>query len=69
MSIEKFEELIALLRLKPGAQVLEIAMGGGEFIIRLAERYKIGGIGIESSRRTVFRMPRESMKNVFQMLS
>ena len=49
MSVEKFEELIALLRLKPGAQVLEIAMGKGEFIIRLAERYKIGGIGIDLS--------------------
>jgi hypothetical protein len=49
ISVEKFEELIALLRLEPGAQVLEIAMGKGEFIIRLAERYKIEGIGIDLS--------------------
>ena len=49
MSVEKFEELVALLRLEPGAQVLEIAMGKGEFIIRLAERYKIKGIGIDLS--------------------
>ncbi len=49
MSVEKFEELIALLRLKPGARVLDIATGKGEFIIRLAERYEIKGIGIDLS--------------------
>ena len=49
MSTEKFEELIALLRLKPGARVLEIASGKGEFIIRLAEQYDIEGIGIDLS--------------------
>jgi SAM-dependent methyltransferase len=49
ISVEKFEELITLLRLKPGAQVLEIATGKGEFIIRLAERYKIEGTGIDLS--------------------
>ena len=49
MSVEKFEELIALLRLKPGARVLEIAAGKGEFIIRLAEQYGIEGIGIDLS--------------------
>lgn len=49
MSVEKFEQLIALLRLEPGARVLEIAMGKGEFIIRLAERYEIEGTGIDIS--------------------
>ena len=49
MSVEKFEELIALLRLEPRAQVLEIATGKGEFIIRLAERYEIEGTGIDLS--------------------
>lgn len=37
-SLEKYQQLINLLRLPNGAQVLEIAMGKGEFIIRLAER-------------------------------
>lgn len=46
-SVEKFEELVALLRLKPGARVLEIATGKGEFIIRLADRYGVEGTGIE----------------------
>jgi cyclopropane fatty-acyl-phospholipid synthase-like methyltransferase len=50
MSVEKFEELIALLRLEPGAKVLEIATGKGEFILRLAERYKIEGTGLDISQ-------------------
>ena len=41
ISVEKIDELIALLRLKPGAKVLDIATGKGEFLIRLAERYLI----------------------------
>jgi len=49
MSVERLEELIALLRLGPGAQVLDIATGKGEFIIRLAERYEIQGIGVDLS--------------------
>jgi SAM-dependent methyltransferase len=49
MSVEKFEELIALLRLNPEDRVLEIATGKGEFIIRLAEQYDIEGIGVDLS--------------------
>jgi hypothetical protein len=49
MSVEKLEELVALLRLRPGASVLEIAMGKGEFILRLAERYNIEGVGVDLS--------------------
>ena len=39
MSPEKIGQLIALLPLKPGARVLDIATGKGEFLIRLAEQY------------------------------
>ena len=49
MSVEKFETLIALLRLAPKDRVLEIATGKGEFIIRLAEQYDIEGIGVDLS--------------------
>jgi len=49
MSVDKFQELIALLRLEPGDRVLEIAAGKGEFIIRLAEQYDIEGIAIDLS--------------------
>jgi SAM-dependent methyltransferase len=49
MSIEKLEELVALVRLRPDAHVLEIAAGKGEFIIRLAERYSVEGVGVDLS--------------------
>jgi SAM-dependent methyltransferase len=49
ISIEKLEELIALLRLRPGARVLDIASGKGEFLVRLAERYGIEGVGVDLS--------------------
>lgn len=49
MSSEKFDELISLLDLPPGARVLDIACGKGEFLIRLAERYGITGTGVDLS--------------------
>ncbi len=50
MSLVKLEQLVALLDLKPGARVLDIACGKGEFLIRLAERYRgITGTGIDFS--------------------
>ncbi len=64
MSVEKFEELIALLRLKPGARVLEIATGKGEFIIRMAERYKIEGTGVDISRYHVADAEKKCKKRI-----
>jgi len=49
MSVAKFEELIALLRLEPENRALDIASGKGEFLIRLAEQYGIEGIGVDLS--------------------
>ena len=50
MSLEKLEELITLLTLKPGARVLDIATGKGEFLIRLAERNpQMTGTGVDIS--------------------
>ncbi len=48
-SIEKLEQLVTLVRLRPDAHVLDIATGKGEFIIRLAERYGIAGVGVDLS--------------------
>ena len=42
-SVGKLDELIGLLDLRPGARVLDIASGKGEFIVRVAERF--GGSG------------------------
>ena len=49
MNKEKFERLCRLLRLEPEAQVLDIACGKGEFLIRLAELYDISGVGVDIS--------------------
>lgn len=46
---EKLSLLVELLRLPPHAQVVDIACGKGEFLIRLAEAYKIRGMGIDIS--------------------
>ena len=66
-NVEKIDELITLLRMEPGAKVLEIATGKGEFIIRLAERYKIEGIGV-TSPRTTFQTQRKRAKRAFRTL-
>lgn len=49
MNKEKLERFIRLLRLKPGMEVLDIACGKGEFLIRLAELYSIRGVGVDIS--------------------
>jgi cyclopropane fatty-acyl-phospholipid synthase-like methyltransferase len=49
MSLEKLDRLIGLLRLESGARVLDMASGKGEFVIRLAERYGVSGIGVDIS--------------------
>jgi len=49
MKVDKFDELIALLRLDPGDRVLDVATGKAEFIVRLAERYGISGVGVDLS--------------------
>ena len=50
MSLEKLDQLITLLPLKPGARVLDIATGKGEFLIRLAERHRqMTGTGVDFS--------------------
>jgi SAM-dependent methyltransferase len=49
MSEEKLTRLVGLLRLSTGAQVVDIACGKGEFLIRLAEAYGVRGVGIDMS--------------------
>jgi SAM-dependent methyltransferase len=49
MSIERIDELVGLLDPPPGARTWEAACGKGELLIRLAERYRVGGIGVDTS--------------------
>ena len=48
-SEEKLARLVEFLRLPPKAQVVDIACGKGEFLIRLAEAYGVRGMGIDIS--------------------
>ena len=48
-SEEKLARLVELLRLPTDAQVVDIACGKGEFLIRLAEAYGARGVGIDIS--------------------
>ena len=49
ISEEKLTRLVDLLRLPVNAQVIDIACGKGEFLIRLAETYDAHGTGIDIS--------------------
>ncbi len=48
-SEEKLAHLVGLLRLPTDAQVVDIACGKGEFLIRMAESYGARGAGIDIS--------------------
>jgi len=63
-SIEKLQQLVTLMRLRPDAHVLEIATGKGEFIIRLAERYGIRGVGVDLSPYCIADAKRKHQKRV-----
>jgi SAM-dependent methyltransferase len=49
ISDEGVEDLISAMDLESGARVLDIACGAGELLVRLAERYGVGGVGVDVS--------------------
>ncbi|MBE0594132.1 MAG: class I SAM-dependent methyltransferase [Gemmatimonadales bacterium] len=49
MSEEKLGRLVELVQLEPGARVVDIASGKGEFLIRLAEAYGTRSVGVDMS--------------------
>jgi SAM-dependent methyltransferase len=49
MSQQALARLVEILRLEPDSRVVDIACGKGEFLIRLAEAYGVGGTGIDIS--------------------
>ena len=48
-SPERFDEMIGLLDLAPGATVWEAACGKGELLVQLAERLRVRGTGVDMS--------------------
>ena len=53
LSLAKVNELVDLLDLPLGAPVLDIACGKGELLVRLAERYRVRGVGVDRSAYAV----------------
>jgi SAM-dependent methyltransferase len=49
ISEEKINHIIGLLHLQPGQRVLDLATGKGEFVLRLAEKYKVAGYAVDLS--------------------
>jgi SAM-dependent methyltransferase len=49
MGADRIAELAALLDLAPGAHAWEAACGKGELLVRLVERYRIHGVGVDAS--------------------
>jgi SAM-dependent methyltransferase len=49
LSSTRFDEMVALLDLAPGATAWEAACGKGELLIRCAERFGISGVGVDTS--------------------
>ncbi len=49
-SIEKFNQMIALLNIPPGGRLLDIACGKAEFLIRSVERYGCAATGVDISQ-------------------
>src|SRR4030067_3255536 len=65
MSLEKLEQLITLMHLKPGARALDVATGKGEFLIRLAERYRqMTGTGVDFSPYCIADVNKKHQKRV-----
>ena len=48
-SLEKFARLVQLLRLPPGATVLELACGKAELLAQIAEAYEVTAVGVDTS--------------------
>ena len=67
---QRLVELFRLLHLSRGAQVTDVGCGKGEMLIRLAEEYKINGVGVDLSpysihdakKRKSERVPRADLR-------
>ena len=70
LSPEKADRIIEVLGLSAGAQVVDIGCGSGEFLLRVMERYKVHGVGIDPDgealercrERSAGRVPAEDLR-------
>ena len=67
---EKLDDLFDLLALAPSVKVIDIGCGKGEMLIRLVEKYKVKGVGVdlspysirEAEKRRLERIPDADLK-------
>lgn len=62
ISNARLEEVLDLLDLKPGAQVLDVGCGRAELLVRISERYGASGVGIDRSPYAIKRAREESQR-------
>jgi cyclopropane fatty-acyl-phospholipid synthase-like methyltransferase len=53
ISKAKIADIEALLELRPGARVLDVGCGRAEWLIAMAERFGVSGIGVDRSRGAI----------------
>jgi SAM-dependent methyltransferase len=61
----RIDEVIALLEIGRGERVLDIGCGTGELLIRIAERFGCGGLGVDDAEIQVAAARRRAQERVF----
>jgi SAM-dependent methyltransferase len=70
VSAAKIDQVLGLLDLQPGAQVLDVGCGNAELLLRLIERFDVVGVGVdpnaaaldEARRRAAGRVPSQRLQ-------
>lgn len=60
----RLDDLLDLLALAPGASVIDIGCGKGEMLIRLVEKYKVKGVGIDLSPYSIREAEKRKLERV-----
>lgn len=60
----KADRIIKQLNLKSGSHVLDVGCGDGEFLVRVAERYEIRGVGLDHNEDLIGKAQAKSSQRV-----
>src|SRR5215217_5286734 len=65
LDIARIDEVIELLHVGRGVHVLDIGCGNGELLIRVAERFGCGGLGVDEAEIQITEARRRAKEKVF----